>query len=76
MSKTREIILEAINPVTKILNGIVKKMNYIESSIVIHAESYEEVKKYIHEIAAYHSSYFDDFGILDKNLIFPLASCV
>lgn len=60
MSKTREIILEAINPVTKILNGIVKKMNYIESSIVIHAESYEEVEKYIHEIAAYHSSYFDD----------------
>lgn len=60
MSRTREIILEAINPVTKILNGIVKKMNYIESSIVIHADSYEEVKDYIRDISAYHSSYFDD----------------
>ena len=60
MSKTREIILEAINPLTKILNGIVKKMNYIESSMVIHADSYEEVKDYIHDISAYHSSYFDD----------------
>ena len=69
MSRTREIILEAINPLTKILNGIVKKMNYIESSIVIHADSYEEVKDYIHDISAYHSSYFDDLSTENQEII-------
>ena len=69
MSKTSTILLEAINPLTKILNGIVKKMNYIESSIVIHAESYEEVKDYIYEICAYHSSYFDDLPEDKKEVV-------
>ena len=52
MSKTRTLFTEALNPYAKIANSINKKLNYIESSIIINADSFEE--KMFHIIRAFH----------------------
>lgn len=44
MSKTRTLFTEALNPYAKIANSINKKLNYIESSIIINADSLKKLK--------------------------------
>lgn len=56
MSKTRTLFTEALNPYAKIANSINKKLNYIESSIIINADSFEEIKDFLIDICEYHSA--------------------
>lgn len=60
MSKTENLFLEAINPLTKIANSIVKKLNYIETSLILKTTSPEEGRDFLLKTAAYHSNAFDD----------------
>ena len=69
MSKTRSLFTEALNPLTKIANGIIKKLNYIESSLIIKSPSYEEAKDFILKTASYHSNHFDDLSDEQQELI-------
>ena len=47
ISNTRKILTEALNPLTKITNSIVKKLNYIESSLILKAKDFEQAKDFI-----------------------------
>jgi len=69
MSKIRQALYEAINPLTKIANGIIKKLNYIESSLIIKSKSYEEAKDFILKTASYHSNHFDDLTEEQQGLV-------
>lgn len=62
MSKTVELFNEAINPLTKIANGIAKKLNYIESSLILKANSLEDAKDFLSKTAAYHSNAYADLS--------------
>lgn len=69
MSKTQELFIEAINPLTKIANSIVKKLNYIENSLILKANTVDECKDFLLKTAAYHSNAFDDLEQDKKDLV-------
>lgn len=69
MSKTVELFNEAINPLTKIANSIAKKLNYIESSLILKANSFEDAKDFLTKTAAYHSNAYADLSDEQKNSV-------
>ena len=62
MSITRQAFMEAINPLSRISNTIIKKLNYIESNMILKAKDYESVKDFLNEIANYHSHSFNELS--------------
>lgn len=60
MSKIREAFMEALDPANKIANSIIKKLNYIESSLILKAKNFDELKGYLDKTASYHSNAYDE----------------
>lgn len=56
---TKRVILEALNICNKIANSITKKLNYVESSIILDGD-FESIKNYLYKTAKYHSNAFDE----------------
>lgn len=69
MSKTAELFNEAINPLTKIANSIAKKLNYIESSLILKANSLDDAKDFLSKTAAYHSNAYADLSDEQKDSV-------
>lgn len=67
--KVRSLFTEALNPLTKITNGILKKLNYIESSLILNTKSYEEAKDLLQKTAAYHSNAFDELSPENQEIV-------
>ena len=47
MTKIRQVFTEALNPVNKVVNSIIKKLNYVESHIIIKANDGYEIDRII-----------------------------
>jgi len=62
MSKIRELFVEALDPTNKIANSIIKKLNYIESSLILKSKNFDDVKSYLDKTASYHSNSYDELG--------------
>ena len=60
MSKTQKLFTEALDPLNKIANSIIKKLNYIEMSLIKDAKDMEGIKSYLQKTAIYHSNSFDE----------------
>lgn len=60
MSKIREAFMEALDPANKIANSIIKKLNYIESSLILKAKNFDDLKTYLDKTASYHSNAYDE----------------
>lgn len=69
MSKTTELFNEAINPLTKIANSIAKKLNYIENSLILKANSLDDAKDFLSKTAAYHSNAYADLSDEQKDSV-------
>lgn len=66
ISQTKKIFTEALNPLTRITNSIVKRLNYIESSMILKAKDFEQAKDFIMKTGAYHSNSFSDLSEEDQ----------
>lgn len=62
MSRFSKVLTEAINPLNRIANSIVKKLNYIEISLILDSTDFESDKKYLYKLAQYHSNSFNDLN--------------
>ena len=60
MTKIRQIFTEALNPVNKVVNSIIKKLNYVESHIIIKAQDYKSIAEYLHDTCGYHSNAYNE----------------
>ena len=60
MTKIRQIFTEALNPVNKVVNSIIKKLNYVESHIIIKAQDYNSIAEYLHDTCGYHSNTYNE----------------
>ena len=60
MTKIRQIFTEALNPVNKVVNSIIKKLNYVESHIIIKANDYKSIAEYLHDTCGYHSNAYNE----------------
>ena len=60
MTKIRQIFTEALNPVNKVVNSIIKKLNYVESHIIIKANNYASIAEYLHDTCGYHSNAYNE----------------
>ena len=69
MSKTKELFIEALNPLNRIANSIIKKLNYIESSVILKAKSYEEVQDLLQKTSVYHSNAFDELNEEQQDIV-------
>lgn len=56
------VITEALNPINKIVNSIIKKLNYVESHIIIKAKDYTTIKDYLHDTCGYHSNAYNELS--------------
>ena len=64
MSRLRDAFMEALDPTNKIANSIIKKLNYIESSLILKSKNFDDLKSYLDKTASYHSNSYDE---LDKD---------
>ena len=69
MSKIREAFMEALDPTNKIANSIIKKLNYIESSLILKSKNFEDLKSYLDKTASYHSNSYDELDKEHQNLV-------
>ena len=60
MTKIRQVFTEALNPVNKVVNSIIKKLNYVESHIIIKANDYKSIAEYLHDTCGYHSNAYNE----------------
>ena len=60
MQKIRYLFTEALNPINKIANSIIKKLNYIESKIILQAKTYDEVADFMQATCDYHSNAYGE----------------
>ena len=58
--RIRQVITEALNPINKVVNSIIKKLNYVESHIIIKANKYEDIADYLHDTCGYHSNSYNE----------------
>lgn len=69
MSETRRLFIEALNPLNKIANSIVKKLNYIETSLILEDKDYEHARKYLNKTAMYHSNAYNELDTEQKEQV-------
>ena len=62
MKRIRSVFTEALNPINKVANSIIKKLNYVESHIIIKAKTYTEIKDYLHDTCGYHSNAYNELS--------------
>ena len=60
MKQIRKVFTEALNPINKVVNSIIKKLNYVESHIIIKAQDYTQIKDYLHDTCGYHSNAYNE----------------
>jgi len=60
MKKIRQVFTEALNPINKIATSIIKKLNYVESHIIIKAKDYTSIKEYLNDTCSYHSNAYNE----------------
>ena len=60
MTNIRHVFTEALNPVNKVVNSIIKKLNYVESHIIIKAKDYASIAEYLHDTCGYHSNAYNE----------------
>lgn len=56
----RTALYEALDPLNKIANSIVKKLNYIESSLILKSKNIDDSLSYLDKTASYHSNAYDE----------------
>lgn len=69
MSIFKSILTEALNPLNKIANSIIKKLNYIESSMILDTKSVDECKKTLNKLATFHSNAYDELSDEQKQIV-------
>ena len=60
MTKIRQVFTEALNPVNRVVNSIIKKLNYVESHIILKANEYKAIADYLHDTCGYHSNAYNE----------------
>ena len=60
MNKIRQVFTEALNPINKIATSIIKKLNYVESHIIVKAKDYASIKEYLNDTCGYHSNAYNE----------------
>lgn len=60
MKNIRQVFTEALNPINKIVNSIIKKLNYVESHIIIKANDYNSIAEYLNDTCGYHSNAYNE----------------
>ena len=60
MKKIKQVFTEALNPINKIATSIVKKLNYVESHIIVKAQDYASIKDYLNDTCGYHSNAYNE----------------
>jgi len=60
MKQIRQVFTEALNPINKVVNSIIKKLNYVESHIIVKAQDYTQIKDYLHDTCGYHSNAYNE----------------
>ena len=60
MKRIERVLTEALNPINKIATSIVKKLNYVESHIIIKAKDYDSIKDYLNDTCGYHSNAYNE----------------
>lgn len=60
MSELRQALLEALDITNKVANSIIKKLNYIESSLILKSKSFEDSKSFLDKTASYYSNSYDE----------------
>lgn len=60
MKRIEKVLTEALNPINKVVNSIIKKLNYVESHIIIKAKDYNNIADYLHDTCGYHSNSYNE----------------
>ena len=69
MSNLRNALFEALDITNKVANSIIKKLNYIESSLILKGKSFDELKSYLDKTASYHSNSYDELDDEKKSVV-------
>lgn len=60
MTRIKQVFTEALNPINKVVNSIIKKLNYVESHIILKANDYTSIADYLHDTCGYHSNAYNE----------------
>ena len=60
MTRIKQVFTEALNPINKVVNSIIKKLNYVESHIILKANDYVSIADYLHDTCGYHSNAYNE----------------
>lgn len=69
MSEIRQALYEALDPLNKIANSIIKKLNYIETSLILKSKEFEDLKDYLDKSASYHSNSYEELSEDKKDIV-------
>lgn len=60
MSRIRTTLYEALNPLNKIANSILKKLNYVQTSLILQKNTYDEASSLLDLLAGYYSNSYSE----------------
>lgn len=60
MTRIRQVFTEALDPINKVINSIIKKLNYVESHIILKANDYTSIADYLNDTCGYHSNTYNE----------------
>lgn len=60
MSRIRTTLYEALNPLNKIANSILKKLNYVQTSLILQKNTYDEATSLLDLLAGYYSNAYNE----------------
>ena len=60
MSRIRTTLYEALNPLNKIANSILKKLNYVQTSLILQKNTYDEASSLLDLLAGYYSNSYGE----------------
>lgn len=69
MSEICQALYEALDPLNKIANSIIKKLNYIETSLILKSKKFEDLKDYLDKSASYHSNSYEELSEDKKDIV-------
>lgn len=62
MSNIRTSLYEALNPLNKIANSILKKLNYVQTSLILQKNNYEEAASLLNSLSGFYSNAYDELS--------------
>lgn len=62
MSRIRTTLYEALNPLNKIANSILKKLNYVQTSLILQKNTYDEAASLLDLLAGYYSNAYNELA--------------